>query len=128
MYCLDGKTLENGKSEKILHDNGNSLRLECSSIFYSITTFKTKLFLSDIHNYRKRSEHKIKIVKNEFLAVENTYGIEEDSTIYHIFAKEYNEEKEHVDIIGHALPEMFSMKGRLNNSILDCKSIKTIKQ
>ena len=68
-----------------------------------------------------------KIVKNEFLAVENIPNVEEGKKLYSMFVKAYNEEREHGGINGHTPSEMFLMKGtRLNNSSNN-KKIKQIK-
>jgi len=56
-----------------------------------------------------------KIVKNEFLAVENISNVEGGKRMYSMFIKSYNEEREHGNIHGHTPSEMFLMKGRLNN-------------
>ena len=55
----------------------NSLHLKYSYIFYNVITLKTNLYLPDIHNYKVKIEAYNKIVKNEFLAVENIPNIED---------------------------------------------------
>ncbi|HSF50219.1 MAG TPA: integrase core domain-containing protein, partial [Nitrososphaeraceae archaeon] len=66
-----------------------------------------------------------KIVKNEFLAVENIPNIDDGKRRYSMFVKAYNEEREHGGINGYTSLEMFLMKGTRLNS---CKNNKTIKQ
>ena len=96
----------------------NSLHLKYSDIFYNVITLKTNLYLPDILNYiQGKIEAYNKIVKNEFLAVENIPNIEDGRRRYSMFVKAYNEEREHGGINGHTPSEMFLMKGtRLNNS------------
>jgi len=67
-----------------------------------------------------------KIVKNEFLAVENISNVEDGKRMYSMFVKAYNEEREHGGIGGHTPSEMFLMKRRLN-SYNGSKKIKQIK-
>ena len=102
-----------------------SLHLKYSDIFYNVITLKTNLYLPDILNYiQGKIEAYNKIVKNEFLAVENIPNIEDGRRRYSMFVKAYNEEREHGGINGHTPSEMFLMKGRLNS----CKNNKTVKQ
>ncbi|HEY6588753.1 MAG TPA: integrase core domain-containing protein, partial [Nitrososphaeraceae archaeon] len=68
-----------------------------------------------------------KIVKNEFLAVENISDVEEGKKVYSMFVKAYNEEREHGGINGYTPSEMFLIKGRLNNNS-NKKKIKQIKE
>ena len=93
----------------------NSLHLKYSNIFYNVITLKINPYLPDIHNYRVKIEAYNKIVKNEFLAVENIPNIEDGKRIYSMFVKAYNEEREHGGINGHTPSEMFLIKGRLNS-------------
>ena len=73
--------------------------------------------------------HYNKIVKNEFLAIENIPNIEEGKRRYSMFVKAYNEEREHYGGINGFTPsEMFLMKRtRLNNSSNN-KKVKQIKE
>ncbi len=75
----------------------NSLHLKYPDIFYRVITLKTNLYLPDIRNYRVKSRLIYnKIVKNEFLAVENISDVEEGKIRYSMFVKAYNEEREHM--------------------------------
>ena len=65
-----------------------------------------------------------KIVKNEFLKIENILSIEEGKRLYSMFVKAYNEEREHSGIDGYTPSEMFLSKGRLNS----CMHNRTVKQ
>ena len=82
--------------------------------------FKLKVSKHDIEAYNK-------IVKNEFLAIENISNIEEGKRRYSMYVKAYNEEREHTGIDGHTPSEMFLIKGRLNNHNNN-KKIKQIKE
>ena len=101
----------------------NSLHPKYSDVFYNVTTLKINPYCQ-ISTTTRKIEAYNKIVKNEFLAVENIPNVDDGKRMYSMFVKAYNEEREHGGINGHTPSEMFLMKGRLNN----CNSNKKVKQ
>jgi hypothetical protein len=104
----------------------NSLHPKYSDVFYNVITLKINPYLPARYpQLQGKIEAYNKIVKNEFLGIENISNREEGKRRYSMFVKAYNETREHGGgINGHTPSEMFLMKGRLNS----CKNIKTIKQ
>ena len=115
LHVLENYIVENGKPHKILHDNGKQFTSKIFRLFYNVITLKINPYLPDILNYKVKIEAYNKIVKNEFLAVENIANVEDGKRMYAMFVKAYNEEREHDGINGHTPSEMFLIKGRLNN-------------
>jgi Integrase core domain len=94
----------------------SSLHPRCSDVFYNVITLD-KPIPARYPQLQGKIEAYNKIVKNEFLAIENIPNVEEGKKMYSMFVKAYNEEREHGGINGHTPSEMFLMKGtRLNNS------------
>ena len=104
----------------------NNSHLKYLNVFYNVITLRIKPYLIYIHNYRVKIEAYNKIVKNEFLAVENIPNVYDGKRRYCMFVKAYNEEREHGGINGYTPSEMFLIKGRLNNES-NKKKIKQIK-
>jgi putative transposase len=121
---LEDYIVENGKPHKILHDNGKQFTSKIFRHFLQRNNIKDKSIPARYPQLQGKIEAYNKIVKNEFLAVENIPNVEDGKRMYAMFVKAYNEEREHGGINGHTPSEMFLMKGRLNS----CKNIKTIKQ
>jgi len=124
LQVLEDYIVENGKPEKVMHDNGRQFTSKIFIHFLRRNNIKDKPIPARYPQLQGKIEAYNKIVKNEFLAVENIPNIEEGKKMYVMFVKAYNEEREHGGINGHTPSEMFLMKGRLNS----CKNIKTIKQ
>jgi len=97
----------NGKPTKVMHDNGRQFK---SNIF---KRFLEKNCIEDktIRNFYPQEQGKVeaynKIVKNEFLAVEDIASIEDGKIRYAMFVKAYNDEREHGGINGLTPSEMF---------------------
>ena len=123
---LEDYIVENGKPEKVMqHDNGKQFTSKIFRRFLKKNNIKDKSIPARYPQLQGKIEAYNKIVKNEFLAVENISNVEEGKKMYFMFVKAYNDEREHGGIDGHTLPsEMFLIKGRLNNS----SSKKIIKQ
>ena len=124
LQVLEDYIVENGKPHKILHDNGKQFTSKIFRHFLQRNNIKDKSIPARYPQLQGKIEAYNKIVKNEFLAVENIRNVEDGKRMYAMFVKAYNEEREHGGINGHTPSEMFLMKGRLNS----CKNIKTIKQ
>ena len=123
---LEDYIVENGKPEKILHDNGKQFTSKIFRHFLQRNNIKDKPIPARYPQLQGKIEAYNKIVKNEFLAIENIPNIDDGKRMYCMFVKAYNEEREHGGINGHTPYEMFLIKGRLNNSSSK-KKIKQIK-
>jgi transposase InsO family protein len=121
---LEDYIVENGKPEKIMHDNGKQFTSKTFKHFLQRNKIKDKPIPARYPQLQGKIEAYNKIVKNEFLAVENILSIEEGKRLYSMFVKAYNEEREHGGINGYTPSEMFLIKGRLNS----CKQNRTVKQ
>ena len=109
-----------------MHDNGKQFTSKIFRHFLEKNKIKDKPIPKGYPQLQGKIEAYNKIVKNEFLKVENISNVEEGKEMYSMFVKAYNEEREHGGINGHTPSEMFLMKGRLNNSSSN-KKIKQIK-
>jgi putative transposase len=124
LYVLEDYIVENGKPEKIMHDNGKQFKSKIFRRFLQRNNIKDKSIPARYPQLQGKIEAYNKIVKNEFLAVENIFNVDDGKKIYSMFVKAYNEEREHGGIDGHTPSEMFLMKVILNR----CKNDKKIKQ
>jgi transposase InsO family protein len=95
--CTGRLHVENGKPEKVMHDNGKQFKSKIFRRFLKKNNVKDKSIPA---RYPQLLQGKIevynKIVKNEFLAVENITDVEEGKIRYSMFIKSYNEEREHM--------------------------------
>jgi putative transposase len=121
---LEDYIVENGKPNKVMHDNGKQFTSKIFRHFLQRNNIKDKSIPARYPQLQGKIEAYNKIIKNEFLAVENIPNIEDGKKMYSMFVKAYNEEREHGGINGHTPSEMFLMKGRLNS----CNNNKTVKQ
>jgi putative transposase len=119
--------VENGKPHKILHDNGKQFTSKIFKGFLEKNNIKDKPIPKRYSQLQGKIEAYNKIVKNEFLALENISDVEEGKRRYSMFVKAYNEEREHGGIDGYTPSEMFLIKGRLNNDS-NKKKVKQIKE
>ena len=124
LHVLEDYMVENGRPEKVMHDNGKQFTSKIFRRFLVKNNIKDKSIPKGYPQLQGKIEAYNKIVKNEFLAVKNIPNIEDGKKMYSMFVKAYNEEREHGGINGHTPSEMFLMKGRLNS----CKNNKTVKQ
>jgi len=112
---LEDYIIENGQPQKVMHDNGKQFTSKMFRRFLKKNNIKDKSIPARYPQLQGKIEAYNKIVKNEFLAVENIPNIDDGKIMYFMFVKAYNEEREHGGIEGHTPSEMFLMKGRLNN-------------
>jgi putative transposase len=126
LQVLEDYIVENGKPEKILHDNGKQFTSKIFRHFLQRNNIKDKSIPARYPQLQGKIEAFNKIVKNEFLAVENISEVKEGKRRYSMFVKAYNEEREHGGIQGYTPSEMFLSKGRLNNHNSN-KRVKQIK-
>ena len=127
LQVLEDYIVENGKPEKVMHDNGKQFTSKMFRRFLQRNNIKDKSIPARYPQLQGKIEAYNKIVKNEFLAVENIPNREEGKKMYSMFVKAYNDEREHGGINGHTPSEMFLSKGRLNNHS-NKKIIKQIKE
>jgi transposase InsO family protein len=109
-----------------MHDNGKQFKSKIFRRFLKKNNIKDKSIPVRYPQLQGKIEAYNKIVKNEFLAVENISDVEEGKKMYSMFVKAYNEEREHGGIDGYTPSEMFLIKGRLNNDS-NKKKVKQIK-
>ncbi len=104
----------NGKPKKAMHDNGKQFKSNLFKRFLKKNGIKDK----PIRKRRPQEQGKVeaynKIVRNEFLAVEDIASIEDGKIRYAMFVKAYNDEREHGGINGLTPSEMFIQA--LNNA------------
>ncbi len=97
----------NGKPRKAMHDNGKQFKSNLFKRFIKKNDIKDK----PIRKARPQEQGKVeaynKIVRNEFLAVEDITGTEDGKIRYAMFVKAYNDEREHGGINGLTPSEMF---------------------
>ena len=127
LQVLEDYIVENGKPLKVMHDNGKQFTSKTFRHFLKRNKIKDKSIPARYPQLQGKIEAYNKIVKNEFLAIENIPNIEEGKRRYSMFVKAYNDEREHGSIDGHTPSEMFLIKGRLNNHNNN-KKIKQIKE
>ena len=125
---LEDYIVENGKPNKVMHDNGKQFTSKTFRRFLQRNKIKDKPIPARYPQLQGKIEAYNKIVKNEFLAVENIPNVEEGKKTYPMFVKAYNEEREHSGIDGYTPSKMFLMKGTRLNSCKHDKKIKQIKK
>lgn len=96
LQVLEDYIVENGKPHKILHDNGKQFTSKIFRHFLQRNNIKDKSIPARYPQLQGKIEAYNKIVKNEFLAVENISSVEEGKRRYSMFVKAYNEEREHM--------------------------------
>ena len=121
---LEDYIVENGKPNKVMHDNGKQFTSKIFRRFLQRNNIKDKSIPAGYPQLQGKIEAYNKIVKNEFLAIENIFDVEEGKKMYSMFVKAYNEEREHGGINGYTPSQMFLSKGRLNS----CNNNKIVKQ
>jgi len=98
LHVLEDYIVENGKPEKVMHDNGK--QQFTSKIFRHFllqrNNIKDKSIPARYPQLQGKIEAYNKIVKNEFLGVENIPNVEDGKRMYSMFVKAYNEEREHM--------------------------------
>jgi putative transposase len=107
LNVLEDWIMVNGKPNKVMHDNGKQFTSRILKHFLVHNHIKDKR----IPNYYPQLQGKIeaynKIVKNEFLALEDIPNIEDGKLRYDMFVKAYNETREHGGINGLTPSEKF---------------------
>jgi len=104
---LEDWIIVNGKPKKIMHDNGKQLTSSIFRHFLVHNHIKDKRIPTSYPQLQGKIEAYNKIVKNEFLALEDIPSIDDGKLRYDMFVKTYNEAREHGGINGLTPSEMF---------------------
>ena len=107
LNVLEDWIIINGKPEKIIHDNGKQFTSKIFRRFLVHNQTKDKQIPNSYPQLQGKVEAYNKIVKNEFLAVEDIPTIDDGKIRYDMFVKTYNETREHGGINGLTPSEMF---------------------
>ena len=118
---LEEWIMVNGKPKKIMHDNGKQFTSRIFKHFLEHNHIKDKPIPKSYPQLQGKIEAYNKIVKNEFLAVEEHIpNVDDGKPRYDMFVKAYNETREHGGINGLTPSEMFLQ--RLIRSRMYCRS------
>ena len=90
-----------------MHDNGKQFTSKSFKHFLENKQIKDKRIPNFYPQMQGKIEAYNKIVKNEFLALEDIPNIEEGKLRYDMFVKAYNEAREHGGINGLTPSEMY---------------------
>jgi transposase InsO family protein len=104
---LEDWIMTNGKPDKVMHDNGKQFTSRIFKHFLVRNHIKDKRIPNSYPQLQGKIEAYNKIVKNEFLALEDMPNIEDGKLRYDMFVKAYNETREHGGINGLTPSEMF---------------------
>ena len=96
LQVLEDYIVENGKPHKVMHDNGKQFTSKIFKGFLKKNKIKDKPIPKGYPQLQGKIEAYNKIVKNEFLAVENIPNVNDGKRRYSMFVKAYNEEREHM--------------------------------
>jgi transposase InsO family protein len=106
----------NGKPKKVMRDKGKQFRSKVFKRFLKHNNIKDKPIPKSYPQLQGKVEAYNKIVKNEFLAVEDISSREDGKLRYDMFVKAYNETREHGGINGLTPSEVFLQTfNRLHN-------------
>ena len=107
LNVLEDWIIINGKPKKIMHDNGKQFTSRIFRHFLVHNQIKDKQIPNSYPQLQGKIEAYNKIVKNEFLAIEDIPNIDDGKLRYDMFVKAYNETREHGGINGLTPSEMF---------------------
>jgi len=107
LNVLEDWIIINGKPMKIMHDNGKQFTSKMFKHFLVHNHIKDKQIPNCYPQLQGKIEAYNKVVKNEFLALEDIPSIEDGKLRYDMFVKAYNETREHGGINGLTPSEMF---------------------
>ena len=96
----------NGRPKMMMHDNGKQFTSRIFRQFLVHNQIKNKQ-IPNRYPIQGKVEAYNKIVKNEFLAIEDMPNINDGKQRYDKFVKAYNETREHGGINGLTPSEMF---------------------
>ena len=107
LNVLEDWIMINGKPDRVMHDNGKQFTSNVFRRFLVHNHIKDKRIPNCYPQLQGKIEAYNKIVKNEFLAVEDIPNIDDGKLRYDMFVKAYNETREHGGINGLTPSEMF---------------------
>jgi putative transposase len=107
LNVLEDWIMINGKPDRVMHDNGKQFTSNVFRRFLVHNHIKDKRIPNSDPQLQGKIEAYNKIVKNEFLAVEDIPTIDDGKLRYDMFVKAYNETREHGGINGLTPSEMF---------------------
>ena len=107
LNVLEDWIVINGKPDRVMHDSGKQFTSNIFRHFLVHNHIKDKQIPNRYPQLQGKVEAYNKIVKNEFLAVEDIPNINDGKLRYDIFVKAYNETREHGGISGLTPSEMF---------------------
>jgi len=110
LSVLEDWIMVNGKPKKVMHDNGKQFTSNIFKRFLFHDHIKDKRIPNSYPQLQGKIEAYNKIVKNEFLALEDIPSIDDGKLRYDMFVKAYNEAREHGGINGLTPSEMFLQK------------------
>jgi transposase InsO family protein len=85
----------NGKSKTVMHDNGKQFTSKRFKHFLVHNNIKDKRINDFYPQIQRKIEAYNKIVKKEFLAVEDIPNVDDGKIRYDMFVKAYNDTREH---------------------------------
>src|SRR5574339_841700 len=105
LQVLEDYIVENGKPDKVMHDNGKQFTSKIFRRFLQRNNIKDKSIPARYPQLQGKIEAYNKIVQNEFLAVENISDVEEGKRRYSICLSKHTMKKEHmvVSMVTHHL-------------------------
>jgi putative transposase len=107
---LENWIMNNGKPKTVMHDNGKQFTSRIFRHFLVHNHIKDKRIPNSYPQLQGKIEAYNKIVKNEFLALEDIPKADDGKLRYDMFVKAYNETREHGGINGLTPSEMFLQK------------------
>lgn len=107
---LEDWIINNGKPKTVMHDNGKQFTSKAFKHFLVHNSIKDKRIPNFYPQMQGKIEAYNKIVRNEFLALEDIPNIDDGKLRYDMFVKAYNEAREHGGIYGLTPSEMFLQK------------------
>ena len=116
LNVIEDWIMVNGKPDRVMHDNGKQFTSRIFKHFLVRNRIKDKRIPNSYPQLQGKVEAYNKIVKNEFLALEDIPNIDDGKLRYDMFVKAYNEAREHGGINGLTTSEMFLQ--RLITSIM----------
>jgi transposase InsO family protein len=114
LNVLEEWIMLNGRPDKVMHDNGKQFTSKIFKHFLKHNDITDKPIPNSYPQLQGKIEAYNKIVKNEFLKIEDITSIDDGKLRYDMFVKAYNETREHGGINGMTPSEMFIQ--RFNNS------------
>jgi putative transposase len=107
LNVLEDWIMVNGKPRTVMHDNGKQFTSKRFKHFLVHNNIRDKRIPNFYPQMQGKIEAYNKIVRNEFLALEDIPNIDDGKLRYDMFVKAYNDTREHGGINGLTPSEMF---------------------